>query len=60
LVFGGNAQRAIANMTLLEKCALAYLLALCTEHKVTKIPAAVREIMLAKLRQDEQKFAQSN
>jgi ribulose-5-phosphate 4-epimerase/fuculose-1-phosphate aldolase len=58
LVFGGNAPRAIANMALLEKCALAYLLALCTERKVTKIPVVVREITLAKLRKDEQKYAQ--
>ncbi len=57
LVFGGTASRAIANMALLEKCAIDYLLALCTEKKVTKIPAAVREIMLAKLRQDEQKYS---
>jgi ribulose-5-phosphate 4-epimerase/fuculose-1-phosphate aldolase len=58
LIFGGNAERAIANMALLEKCALAYLLALCTERKVTKIPLAVREITLAKLREDEKKYAQ--
>jgi ribulose-5-phosphate 4-epimerase/fuculose-1-phosphate aldolase len=60
LIFGGSAERAIANMALLEKCALAYLLALCTERKVTKIPLAVREIALAKLRQDEKKFAQTD
>jgi ribulose-5-phosphate 4-epimerase/fuculose-1-phosphate aldolase len=59
LIFGGTTERAIANMALLEKCALVYLLALCTERKVTKIPLAVREITLAKLRKDEQKYAQS-
>ncbi len=59
LVFGGNAGRAIANMALLEKCALAFLLALCTERKVTKIPLPVREIMLAKLREDEKKYSQA-
>jgi L-ribulose-5-phosphate 4-epimerase len=58
LIFGGNAERAIANMALLEKCALVYLLALCTERKVTKIPLVVREITLAKLREDEKKYAQ--
>jgi len=56
LIFGGNTERAIANMALLEKCALVYLLALCTEHKVSKIPLAVREIMVAKLRADEIKY----
>lgn len=59
LVLGGTTQRAIANMALLEKCALAYLLALCAERKVTKIPLAVRELTLAKLRQDEQKYART-
>jgi L-ribulose-5-phosphate 4-epimerase len=59
LILGGNAERAIANLALLEKCALAYLLALCAERKVTKIPLVVREIALAKLRQDEQKYAQA-
>ncbi len=59
LIFGGDAERAIHNMALLEKCALAYLLALCTERKVTKIPLPVREITLAKLKQDEKKYAQA-
>ena len=58
LIFGGNAERAIANMALLEKCALAYLLALCTGRKVTKIPLPIREITLARLRKDEQRYAQ--
>jgi L-ribulose-5-phosphate 4-epimerase len=59
LIFGGNAERAVANMALLEKCALVYLLTLCTERKVTKIPLAIRELTLARLRKDEQKYAQS-
>ncbi len=59
LIFGGTTERVIHNMALLEKCALAYLLALCTERKVTKIPLAVREITLAKLREDEKKYAQA-
>lgn len=58
LIFGGAVERAIHNMALLEKCALAYLLALCTERKVTKIPLAVRELTLARLREDEKKYAQ--
>ena len=57
LVLGPSAERAVHNLELLEKCALAYLLALCTGCKVTRIPLAIREIAFAKLRQDEKKFA---
>jgi ribulose-5-phosphate 4-epimerase/fuculose-1-phosphate aldolase len=57
LVLGPSAERAVHNLELLEKCALAYLLALCTGRKVTRIPLAIREIAFAKLRQDEKKFA---
>ncbi|MEZ4643331.1 MAG: class II aldolase/adducin family protein [Chloroflexota bacterium] len=57
LVLGGNIERSVHNMALLEKCALAYLLALMTDEKVSKIPLAIREIVFAKLRADEKKFA---
>jgi len=57
LVLGGDMERAIHNMALLEKCALAYLLALTTEKKVYKIPLPIREIAFAKLKADEKKFA---
>lgn len=57
LVLGGNVERAIHNMALLEKCALTYLLALLTEEKVSKIPLPIREIVFARLRADEKKFA---
>jgi L-ribulose-5-phosphate 4-epimerase len=57
LVLGGDAERAVQNLALLEKCALAYLLALLSERKVSKIPLAVREIAFAKLKADEKKFA---
>ena len=60
LVLGPSPERAVYNLELLEKCALAYLLALCTGRKVTRIPLAVREIAFARLRQDEKKFAQLN
>ena len=56
LIFGHNVERAVHNVEILEKCALAYLLALCTERKVSKIPLAVREIAFAKLRKDQKKF----
>jgi ribulose-5-phosphate 4-epimerase/fuculose-1-phosphate aldolase len=57
LVLGVDVERAIHNMALLEKCALAYLLALMTEKKIYKIPLPVREIAFAKLKADEKKFA---
>jgi L-ribulose-5-phosphate 4-epimerase len=55
LVFGHDIQRAIHNVEILEKCSLAYLLALCSQDKVNKIPLAVREIAFAKLRKDQKK-----
>jgi L-ribulose-5-phosphate 4-epimerase len=57
LCFGHDLQRAAHNVEILEKCALAYLLALCTERNVTRIPLAVREIAFAKLRADQRKAA---
>jgi len=59
LCFGQDMERAIHNVEILEKCSLAYLLALCTERKETKIPLAVREIAFSKLRQDQKKVARS-
>ena len=55
LVFGHDMERAIHNVEILEKCSLAYLLAICSERKVSKIPFAVREIAFAKLRKDQKK-----
>lgn len=55
LVFGHDMERAVHNVEILEKCALAYLLAICTERKISKIPLAVREIAFAKLRKDQKK-----
>ena len=55
LCFGHDMERAAHNVEILEKCSLAYLLALCTERKVSKIPLAVREIAFAKLRKDQKK-----
>ncbi len=56
LVLGTTVERAVHNVDLLEKCSLAYLLALCTERKVTRIPLVIREIAFAKLRADEKKY----
>jgi L-ribulose-5-phosphate 4-epimerase len=58
LVFGQDMERAIHNVEILEKCALAYLLAICSERKISRIPLAVREIAFAKLRKDQQKIEQ--
>jgi L-ribulose-5-phosphate 4-epimerase len=57
LVLGSTAERAVHNVELLEKCALAYLLALCTERQVSRIPLIARELVFAKLREDEKKYA---
>jgi L-ribulose-5-phosphate 4-epimerase len=56
LIFGHDMERAVHNVEILEKCALAYLLAICSERKVSKIPLAVREIAFAKLRKDQKKI----
>lgn len=56
LAFGYDLQRAVNNVEILEKCALAYLLALTTERRVSKIPLPVREIAFAKLRSDQKKL----
>ena len=58
LCLGHNVERAAHNVAILEKCALAYLLALCTEKPVSKIPLAVREIAFSKLRKDQKKVEQ--
>lgn len=55
LCFGHDAESAEHNVEILEKCSLAYLLALCTEHKVYKIPLVVREVAFAKMRKDQKK-----
>ena len=60
LVLGADVERAVHNLELLEKCALAYLLALCTERKVSRIPLVIREIAFAKLGMDEKKYAKRN
>jgi glutamate-1-semialdehyde 2,1-aminomutase len=57
LVLGGDVERAVFNMALLEKVALDYLLALMTGDKVRKVPAPIREIAFARLRRDEKRLA---
>ncbi len=55
LCLGHDVERAAHNVEILEKCALAYLLTLCAEQKVSKIPLPIREIAFAKLRKDQKK-----
>ena len=55
LCFGHDIERAAHNVEILEKCALAYLLALCTERTVSKIPLPIREIAFTRLRKDQKK-----
>jgi ribulose-5-phosphate 4-epimerase/fuculose-1-phosphate aldolase len=59
LCLGHDLERAMHNVEILEKCSLAYLLALCTERKVSKIPLVVREIAFRKLRADEKKASKA-
>ena len=60
LCFGHDAERAEHNVEILEKCSLAYLLALCAEKPVSKIPLAIREIAFSKLRADQKKVEAGN
>lgn len=59
LCFGTDLERAAHNVEILEKCAQAYLLALCTEREVSRIPLPVREIAFAKLRGEQKKAEKS-
>lgn len=60
LLFGSDMERAVHNVAVLEKCALAYLLALCTGKEVHKITPFAREIAFARLRADQEKYALQN
>lgn len=55
LVFGQDMERAVHNVAILEKCSLAYLLALSTEREVSTIPLAAREAAFTRLRRDQEK-----
>jgi ribulose-5-phosphate 4-epimerase/fuculose-1-phosphate aldolase len=60
LLFGCDLERAIHNVAVLEKCALAYLFALCTEKEIKRVPPYAREIAYDRLRKDQQKYAAEN
>jgi L-ribulose-5-phosphate 4-epimerase len=55
LLLGPDADRTIFNVELLEKCAATYLLALCTEKKVSRVPLPFREVAFSMLRKDQKK-----
>jgi ribulose-5-phosphate 4-epimerase/fuculose-1-phosphate aldolase len=59
LLLGPDPERAMHNVFLLEKCALTYTLALCSDKDISKIPLLVREIAFAKLRKDQKKMENS-
>jgi len=56
LCLGHDVERAAHNVEILEKCSVAYLLALCTERSVSKIPLPIREIAFSKMRSDQKKI----
>jgi ribulose-5-phosphate 4-epimerase/fuculose-1-phosphate aldolase len=58
LCLGPTPERAYHNVLLLEKVAVTYILALCTDEKISKIPLPVREIAFAKLRSEQKKLAE--
>ena len=60
LLLGPDPDRTIFNVQLLEKCAITYILAICTEKKITKVPAAFREVAFIMLRGSEKKAAKVN
>ncbi|HNR47267.1 MAG TPA: class II aldolase/adducin family protein [Anaerolineaceae bacterium] len=60
LLFGHDLERAMHNVEVLEKCALAYLLAMLSEKKVSKIPLPIRELAFAKLRKDQKRVESGN
>jgi len=60
LLLGPDPDRTIFNVQLLEKCAVTYLIALCSGKNVTKVPAPIREVAFQLLRKDEKKVEKSN
>jgi ribulose-5-phosphate 4-epimerase/fuculose-1-phosphate aldolase len=55
ICLGPDLERAANNVELLEKCAVAYLLALSTERPVSTIPRLVREVAFQELRSEQRR-----
>lgn len=53
LILGPDLERAMFNVELLEKCAVAFLMAYYTGERVNQIPLPIREVIFAKLRKDQ-------
>jgi ribulose-5-phosphate 4-epimerase/fuculose-1-phosphate aldolase len=53
LILGPDPERAMFNVELLEKCAVAFLMAYYTGEQVNQIPLPIREVIFAKLRKDQ-------
>jgi ribulose-5-phosphate 4-epimerase/fuculose-1-phosphate aldolase len=60
LCFGQDIERAVHNVEILEKCSLAYLLALLSERSLSRIPLPIREIAFTKLRHDQKRVEQGD
>jgi ribulose-5-phosphate 4-epimerase/fuculose-1-phosphate aldolase len=60
LLLGPDPDRTIFNVQLLEKCAVTYILAICTEKKISQVPAPFRELAFSMLRGDEKKVEKAN
>lgn len=58
LCLGTGMERAVHNVELLEKCAAAYLLALAAGRRIHRIPLPIREIIFARLKEDQRKAAE--
>lgn len=53
LTLGPNPERAMFNVELLEKCAVAFLLAYYTDERISHIPLPIREVIFSKLRKEQ-------
>ncbi len=60
LLFGCDMERAVHNVAVLEKSALAYLFALCTSQEIQRVPPYGREIAFERLRKDQEKYTLQN
>ena len=56
LLLGSDLERAMFNVAVLEKCAVAYLLALCSQEKVSTLPPEALELSFTRLRADHMKL----
>jgi len=56
LVLGHDMNRAVHNVGILERYSLAYLLAICSGRRMSKIPEKMQEKFIKMLRQEQQKL----